>query len=453
MREAFSNLLVTIVDFAWGLPLVILLIGGGAYLILLSRFRPLVGFIHAFKLAFGFYHHKDEDKAEGQISHFQALCNALAATIGLGNIAGVAVAITQGGPGAVFWMWMAGLIGMNTKFFECTLSLMYRGHDYRGEVQGGPMYVIANALPGLKPLAYFFAICGLLGTLAMFQVNQISSFTAEQYGWSPWTIGIVSAIMVGYVFKGGLTRLATMTSALVPLMCVLYVVCCAIVLFNQMDKVGAVFVAIFTAAFTGEAAWGGAAGLGVMQILKIGVKRAAFSNEAGIGTAPMAHGNAKTPEPVSEGLVAMLGPFFDTILVCTMTALVILTSVDPSTVQGQSGIILTLKAFENVLGDWGVYALGVSILLFGFSTMLGMANYNQKCWNFLFKGRFGLGENTFIIVFCLALVVGAVSAMDDIINLLDIGYAFMAIPNMIATLILAPRVVKAFNEYKEKFNI
>lgn len=439
-----SNFLAALVDFVWGTPLVILLIGGGSYLLFVSRFLPLKGFLKAFQLICS----KPDKNAPGQISHFQALCNALAATVGLGNIAGVAVAISQGGAGAIFWMWVAALIGMNTKFFECTLSVMYRGKDHNGEVQGGPMYVIENALPkSFRFLAFFFAICGLIGTMALFQVNQLAAYVHEEYSVAPLVVGVLSALFVGYILIGGIKRLARVTSYLVPLMCLFYILCGVVILFLNAEKIPGLFTLIFKEAFTGQAVVGGAMGLGVLEVLKIGVKRAAFSNEAGVGTAPMAHGNAQTSEPVSEGLVAMLGPFFDTIIVCTITALVILSSLPQEALSESSGVLLTTSAFEASLPGFGKHFLGFAILLFSVTTMIGMANYNNKCWNYLFKGRKGFGEKTFIFVFCMTLVIGAIGAQDDVVNLLDSGYALMAFPNMIATLWLAGRVRKEAKSY------
>ena len=444
----FSEILSVIVDYTWGLPLVLLLMGGGAYLLFVSRFLPLLGFKHALALVLGKYKHKDENKAEGQISHFQGLTNALAATIGLGNIAGVAVAISQGGPGAIFWMWVAALIGMNTKFFECSLAVMFRGQNYLGEVHGGPMFVIEKALPkAFRPLAVMFAVCGLVGTMALFQTNQLSAYMLDQYETPKLATGLVSAVFVAVVLLGGIKRISTVTSKLVPLMCILYVFCCLAIIFINFGKVPGVFASIFTEAFTGRSAFGAAAGIGVIQILKIGVKRAGFSNEAGIGTAPMAHSNVKTNEPISEGFVAMLGPFMDTIIVCTMTALAILTSLDYRELGDMTGIVMTTKAFEVSLPGIGTHLLGLAILLFSFSTMIGMANYNEKCWNYVFKGKFIFNRYVFIFWFCLTLVYGAISAPTDVINILDIGYGFMAIPNMFATIYLAKKVKKRLQDY------
>ncbi len=453
MPETISWFLSETVAIVWGTPLVLLLMLGGLGLFIFSGFMPLRGFVHAIRLVCGKFS-QQEERAEGQISHFQALATALAATIGLGNIAGVAVAITQGGPGAVFWMWMAALVGMNTKFFECTLALMYRGHDYKGEVQGGPMYVIASAMPAwFKPAAVFFAMCGMIGTTELFNVNQLTSFLDTQYGADRLTVGILSALFVGFVIKGGIKRMGVISSVLVPSMCVLYVIGSMVVIFMNLEKVPALFALIFRDAFTGEAMFGGTLGYAFVQVMNVGVKRAAFSNEAGIGTAPMAHSNAKTNEPVSEGLVAMLGPFLDTIVVCTMTALVILISLPFDSYQGIEGITLTVDAFEVNWPGFGKHFLGVVIFLFSVTTMIGMANYNEKCWNYLFRGRWGLGKNSFTLFFCTTLIIGAVIQLEDVINIMDIGFGLMAYPNMIATLWLAPKVKAAMVDYFKRYKI
>lgn len=446
-----SEWLDIIVGYAWGMPLVILLMGGGLYLVIVSRFLPLAGFKRAILITAGKYHHKGDDDAPGQISHFQALTNAVAGTVGLGNIGGVAFALTQGGPGAIFWMWIAALIGMNTKFFECTLSVMYRGKDYTGEVQGGPMYVIQNALPkAFMPLAYMFALCGMIGTMPLYNAGELANYASAEFGVDNWIVGLVGAVLVIVVFAGGVRSLAKVTSKLVPIMCLFYIILALVIIFFNWDKVPAVFQAIVSEALSGRAMFGGAAGLTFAHIMKIGIKRAAFSNEAGTGTAPMAHSNVKTSEPISEGLVAMLGPFIDTIVVCTLTALVILTTLDINQFVGReevTGILLTKQAFMINFPIYGKYFLGIAVLLFSVSSMLGFANYVQKCWNFLFKGRKGFGNNTFIAIYALGVMLGAVSSAVDIINLLDIMFAAMVLPNMITTIILAPKVKQALRDY------
>ena len=416
---------------------------------------PLRGFAHAFALILGKRTKASETEGEGQINHRQGLTNALASTIGLGNIAGVAVAITQGGPGAVFWMWVAGLIGMNTKFFECTLSLMYRGKDYRQQIQGGPMYVVEQALgKHWQPVAYLFAGFGLIGTTSVFNSNQLATYLNDQFSLDPLFVGVIAATVVVITFLGGVKRLAKVTQALVPSMCVLYLFACGYILLQHFEQIPGVFVAIFQHAWTGEAAWGGVVGMTVGEILQVGVRRAAFSNEAGMGTAPMAHGNVKTAEPASEGLVAMLGPFFDTVIVCTLTALVILVNLGDANELGEtSGILLTLRAFEASMPYVGSFLLGAAVFLFSLTSILGLGNYNQKCWNFLFKGRRGLGRRAGIIYFGSTVIFGAVLSMDNVVNIIDISTALMVIPNMFITLYLAGRVKAELDRYLQKINL
>ncbi len=450
-------------DLAWGMPLVVLLIGGGLVLMGFSRGLPFTGFLHAVRLTLGRYHHPGDEQDAGQISHFKALCNALAATVGLGNIAGVAVAITQGGPGAVLWMWVAALIGMNTKFYECTLAVRYRGRDHTGQVQGGPMYVIDQALPRVfKPLAVFFALCGMIGTTALYTANQTVSFfhdswfgltedTVYLWGEVPrdrLILGVVCAALVTYVLLGGIRRLAAWTSAMVPTMCLFYVCAALTIILLHAEAIPGALGSIFIEAFSPRAVIGGAEGT-FISVLITGVKRAAFSNEAGVGTAPMAHSNAKTTEPISEGLVAMLGPMIDTLIVCTMTALVILVSTTPGDYEGRKGVVLTHYAFTQTFGTWGTYGLAIAVALFGFSTMIGMANYNTKCWNYLVRNRLGgFSRWLFLAWFALTLIVGAAAPHDEMIKLVDTAYGLMAFPTMISTLILAPRVTRALRKYQ-----
>lgn len=448
MNLHLHSLSVFLTDLAWGWPLVGLLIGGGIYLFFVSKGLPLSGFVHAIKLISGKVHHAGDDKAAGRLSHFKALMNAIAATVGLGNIGGVAAAISTGGPGAVFWMWIAAFLGMNTKFFECTLSVMYRGKDHRGVELGGPMYVIESALPKKYHwLAYLFAAFGLLGCLAMYNVNQLTDYLHNQYTWPREAIGLGAALVIGYILLGGLQRIANFTSAVVPTMCIVYVVSCLIILLKNYEMIAPTLWGIVEGAFTFGAIQGGAIGLAFREILIIGVKRAAFSNEAGIGTAPMAHGDAKTSEPISEGLVAMLGPFIDTLVICTMTALVILISFPEKSYDQTEGVLLTLSAFQKNLPIWGGTILGLSIILFSLTTMVGMANYNKKCWDFLFKGRWGLNRVAFVIFFTSTLFVGALFPLETVLNFLDAGLGFMAFPNMLVTLMLSPGVITELKKY------
>jgi alanine or glycine:cation symporter, AGCS family len=447
-----TELLQTVVDFIWGLPLLGFIFAANLILVFHSRFLPLKGLIHAVSLI---TEKKDESaEAEGQISHFQALCNAIAATVGLGNISGVAIAIATGGPGALFWMWVAALFGMNTKFFEVTVALLYRGRDYKGEVQGGAMYVIEKALPrSFKPLAWMFAICGFFGTFTLFQINQLAMYGETYYALNKLMVGVVFSLITGLVLLGGLKGISRFCEVVVPIMSVLYFLVVAGILLLNIDKAPQVFGSIFREALNPSSAFGGILGYGFLHILTTGTKRATFSNESGIGTAPMAHSNSRTSEPVSEGYVAMLGPFIDTIIVCSLTAFAILVTFPAGAPEGVSGIQLTTLAFTEHMGHWGQHFLAVSIMMFALSTMIGVANYNLKCWDYIFKGRWIFRDKAFILVFCSSLLVGAVIPMDNVVNFMDIAFALMTIPNIIATVYLAKKVKTELDKYNAKKNL
>ena len=445
MINSLDHILSVAVDYAWGTPLLILLVGGGFLLTLYSRLLPFVGVRHAFEILRGKY---DREGDPGDISHFQALSTHLAATVGLGNIGGVAIAITQGGPGAVFWMWVSALVGMATKFFTCTLAVMYRGEDSLGRVQGGPMYYIEIGLgKRFKFLAVFFSICGMIGCLAMFQANQVAEILAESYAIEPWQTGLGAAFLVGIVVLGGVRRIAQVASRLVPTMCGIYLLISVVVVISHYSLIPQILAQIFHDAFTGTAAVGGAAGISFMTVVQTGIKRAAFSNEAGTGTAPMAHGAAKTTEPVREGLVAMIGPFIDTIVVCSLTAFVILSTGNWK-VRGIQGVSLTSQAFEATLGDRGKLILVVVVLLFGISTMFGYSYYGKKCFIYLFGVEYARIYDVFYLIM---LFVGATWNANMVINLVDTAFALMALPNMIAALVLAPRVMTAARDYLARY--
>ncbi len=442
MIEAIDRALAYAVGVAWGFPLVILLLGGGLYLTIRSRFLPFFWARHAFDILRGRYDRADDP---GQITHFQALSTALSSTIGLGNIGGVAIAITQGGPGAVFWMWMAALVGMATKFFTCTLAVLYRGKDSLGDVQGGPMYYIEAGLGRrFRVLAILFSIFGLIGCLSIFQTNQVAGILDETYAVPKWLTGVVFMTLTALVIVGGITRIGKVASRLVPTMCVLYLLGSAVVVVTNIELVPAVFGQIFHDAFTGTAAAGGAAGIAWSTVITTGIKRAVFSNEAGLGTAPMAHGAAKTREPVREGLVAMVGPFIDTICVCSVTAFVILSTGMWRDTSGVEGVTLTVRAFESALGAPGRLLLVTAAMLFGFSTMIGYSYYGRKCFAYLFGAERAKIYDAFYLGM---LFLGAIWTVGAVINLIDTAYALMAVPNMIATLYLAPKVMVATREY------
>ncbi len=455
MYDKINEFVSDFTSFVWGLPLLLLLIGGGTYLLILSKFLPFRYLGHAIQILRGKYDNKDD---EGEITHFQALTTALSSTIGMGNIAGVAVAISIGGPGAVFWMWISAIVGMSTKFFTSSLAVMFRGKDSAGNIQGGPMYFIIEGLgKHWKPLAVFFSVCGLLGALPVFNVNQLtqaindiilipSGVKVDFY--TNLYIGVALVLITSVVILGGLNRISKVASKLVPAMVLLYFVLILIILFANVQVVPQYFKLILTDAFAAnyhpkeDTFLGGV--LGALIIL--GIKRGAFSNEAGIGTAPLAHGAAKTNEPIREGLVAMLGPAIDTIIICTLTALAILvTGVWKST--DANGVSLTANAFSSVMPVYGKYLLLICIVVFSVSSLFSYSYYGTKCLSFLLGDKNKHYYNYFYI---LSIVLGATTSLALMINLIDGIFALMAIPTMIATLLLAPKVVKEAKRYFKK---
>ncbi|WP_199915403.1 alanine/glycine:cation symporter family protein [Aquimarina spinulae] len=447
MFKIIEDFIADFSSWVWDWPLLVLLIGGGIFFLIYSRFTPFFYFKHAIDVLRGKY---DNEHAPGQLSHFQALSSAIAATVGMGNISGVAVAIVAGGPGAVFWMWISALIGMATKFYTCSLAVMYRSEDDKRALLSGPMYVITNGLgTQWKPLAILFALAGLVGTLPAFTANQLTQTLVDVLDWDDgykWYIGIVLAGFASLVIMGGIKRIGVVASRLVPFMVVLYFITVITILVLQIEKIPDMFMLIFSDAFSGKAAAGGALG----YLIKTGVKRAAFSNEAGIGTAPMMHGTAKTNEPIREGLVAMIGPAIDTLLVCTLTALAILSTGVWQNSNG-NGISLTLEAFNSVLP----YGLGdivvvIMVLVFGLSTLFSYSHYGTTCLSFLTKPKYGKYYNYLYIV---SIIIAAVVKIEFAINLIDSAFAIMAIPTVISGLLLAPRVNARAKIYFEKYKV
>lgn len=435
-------------SWVWGIPLLILLIGGGLFLFIYSGLVPFRYLGHAVNILRGKY---DKHNSPGDLSHYEALSSAIAATVGMGNISGVAIAIASGGPGAIFWMWVSAFVGMATKFFTCSLSIMYRGKDNEGNATGGPMYVITEGLgKKWKPLAIFFSIAGLVGTLPAFQANQLTQTLIDVFHvnennefTAKLLLGITIAIITSLVIFGGIQRIGKVAGKLVPIMVVIYLITVLTILVLKVNFIPEIFSLIFTDAFSGKAVLGGALG----SLIITGVKRAAFSNEAGIGTAPMMHGTAKTKEPIREGLVAMLGPAIDTLLVCTLTALAILASGIWKNFDG-NGISLTLTSFDAVLPyGLGSIILTICVLIFAFSTLFTYSFYGYSCLRFLTNSKIGSYYNYFYIA---TIVVASIVKLDFVINLIDSGYALMAIPTVISTLILAPKVKKAAGIYFQK---
>ena len=448
-----DKLISEISSFVWGYPLLIILIGGGLYLLLISKFIPFKYFLHSIDIVRGKF---DDKTSDGEISHFQALTTALSATVGMGNIAGVAVAISIGGPGAIFWMWISGIIGMSTKFFTSSLAVMYRGVDSAGNMQGGPMYFIVNGLGNRwKPLAVFFSFCGMVGALPVFNVNQLTQAINDIVlipngvaitSMSNVIIGLSLIIITSIVILGGLKRISIVASKLVPFMVGVYMLTVFVIILINVDKLPYYINLIFYDAFhadyySGDSAFGGV--LGALIIL--GIRRGAFSNEAGIGMAPMAHGAAKTNNPIKEGFVAMLGPAIDTLIVCTMTAMAILVTDVWKT--DANGVSLTALAFESSFPIFGNYILLVCVLIFSVSSLFSYSYYGTKCLSFLMGDE---NKKKYNYIYIISIMVGATTSLSMMINLIDTFFALMAIPTMIATLLLAPKVVTKLKEYEIK---
>jgi AGCS family alanine or glycine:cation symporter len=438
----FEQFWASIVNLLWGLPLVVFILAVGIYFSTISRLLPLRGFFHAFAVLSGKYDKKD---APGEISHFQALTVALSGTIGMGNIAGVAIAISMGGAGAIFWMWVAGLFGMIIKFFTCTLACLYRKQDENGIEQGGPMYFIECGLgKKFKPLAILFAMAGLIGCIPMFQVNQLAGLLKSELSIAPIYTGLGALIFIGIIIIGGIKRVGTATAAIVPFMFIAYLISSLIIIFLNFEVVPSIIVDIFYSAFGKEAVVGGATGLIFKEVLVTGIKRAIFSNEAGVGTEVMAHGAAKTKEPVREGLVAMLGPFIDTHIVCTCTALVILSSgINPM----DSGVLMTAASFNQSLPGIGNLIVYFVFTLFAVSTMITYSYYSLKCARYLFGNKIG---QHFVYVYLAIIPLSAIWTQGTIINIIDSMFALMIFPTLIATLLLSKKVLAEMQRYFDK---
>lgn len=436
-----------------------LLIFGGLFFFIYSRFTPYRFFRHAIDILRGKYNNPNDP---GQINAYEALSTALASTVGMGNIAGVAVAIKIGGPGALFWMWVTAFVGMSTNFFTSSLAVMYRGRDSAGELQGGPMYVIREGLGKFwHPLAYLFAICAMVGCLPIFQANQLTqilrdvglngaysddSFSIAGFtiNTSKFVIGIVLMCSTAVVILGGIQRIGKLAGKMVPLMIVLYFVSVILVLLTHIEKVPGYFAMIFTDAFAavhfhGDPALGGVVG----GLILTGVRRASFSNEAGIGTAPMALGASKSQEPIREGLVSMLSPAIDTLLVCTLTALAILVT-DVWKTSVANGVTLTTMAFENTLGQPGKWILLTCAFFFAITSLFSYSYYGSKAFSFVVGVKGGKYYDYFYL---LTIILGAILTMQDVMNLIDIAFALMTLPTMLSAFILAPKVKREAKRY------
>jgi AGCS family alanine or glycine:cation symporter len=440
--EAISAAVTWLDDLLWGVPMLVLLLGVGLYLTVGLSFRT----IRELPLAFWMLWRGRVASGKGEITPFNALMTALAATIGTGNIAGVATAIFIGGPGAVFWMWMTALVGMATKFAEAVLAVRYREVDERGKYVGGPMYYIKNGMGArwawLGACFALFAGFAGFGIGNMVQANSVADALEAAFGMPFWVTGVILAILVGLVLVGGIHRIGAVAGALVPFMAISYIIAGTIVLILNAEAIPGAFGLIFTHAFTPIAATGGFAGAVVWAAIRFGVARGVFSNEAGLGSAPIAHAAAECKGPVSQGIVAMLGTFIDTILVCSFTALVILST--GAWTSGHNGAELTSFAFESALPGIGSTITSLALAIFAFTTLVGWSYYSERAWQYLLGVK---AITPFRVVWSLAPIVGATVKLSFIWLLADVLNAMMAIPNLIALAVLSPVVFAAAREF------
>ena len=435
------ELLKALDAFVWGPPLLILLVGTGIYLTIRLGLLQVVRLPKAFQLIF------TKDKGHGDVSSFAALCTALAATVGTGNIIGVATAIKVGGPGALFWMWMAAFFGMATKYAEGLLAIKYRTKDANGAVAGGPMhYILLGMGEKWRPLAIFFALAGvlvaLLGIGTFTQVNSITESIQNTAQINPAITALVLSVFVGIAVFGGLKSISKVSTAVVPFMAIVYILGTLTVILFNIEKIPATLVLIFTSAFSPVAAVGGFAGASIRMAIQNGVARGVFSNESGLGSAPIAAAAAKTNEPVEQGLISMTGTFIDTLIICTLTGLTILVT---GVWSGDlNGVALTQSAFSAIFSNFGSVLLTIFLVLFAFTTILGWNYYGERCFEFLFGVRFIW---LYRVIFVFMVLLGGFIELDMVWIIADIVNALMALPNLIALLVLSPVVVAETKKY------
>ncbi|CAK1608176.1 alanine/glycine:cation symporter family protein [Streptococcus oralis] len=435
------ELLKALDAFVWGPPLLILLVGTGIYLTIRLGLLQVARLPKAFQLIF------TKDKGHGDVSSFAALCTALAATVGTGNIIGVATAIKVGGPGALFWMWMAAFFGMATKYAEGLLAIKYRSKDANGAVAGGPMhYILLGMGEKWRPLAIFFALAGvlvaLLGIGTFTQVNSITESIQNTAQIDPAITALVLSVFVAIAVFGGLKSISKVSTAVVPFMAIVYILGTLTVILFNIEKIPATLALIFTSAFSPAAAVGGFAGASIRMAIQNGVARGVFSNESGLGSAPIAAAAAKTNEPVEQGLISMTGTFIDTLIICTLTGLTILVTGAWS--GDLNGVALTQSAFSTVFSHFGSVLLTIFLVLFAFTTILGWNYYGERCFEFLFGVRFIW---LYRVVFVFMVLLGGFIELDMVWIIADIVNALMALPNLIALLVLSPVVVAETKKY------
>ncbi len=447
--EALESIIAAINGVVWGPLMLVLILGVGLFLSIGLKLLPILKLGTGFKLMWSGRTTESGDEKEGEIPPFQALMTAMSATVGTGNIAGVATAIFLGGPGALFWMWITALIGMATKYSEAVLAVRYRETDENGQHVGGPMYYIKNGLgkkwTWLGVLFAIFGACAGFGIGNTVQSNSVADVLQTNFSIPTWVSGLIMAALVGAVLIGGIKRIGHVAGALVPFMAISYLVAGLIVLAINSSMLPQALDLIFTHAFSPIAAQGGFAGAAVWAALRFGVARGVFSNEAGLGSAPIAHAAAQTHSPVRQGLVAMLGTFLDTLVICTITGLVIVSS--GAWTGGESGAALTSQAFATALPSFGNYLVAIALAIFAFTTIIGWSFYGERCVEFLFGTK---AVAPYRVAWIIAIPLGATLSLDFVWLVADTLNAMMAIPNLIALALLSPVVFKLTREYFEK---
>lgn len=448
--DSITSILSSINGFVWGPVTILLLVGTGFYLTVGLRLMPIRRLGTGFALL---WQGRQEGKNEGDISPFNALMTAMSATVGTGNIVGVAGAIAIGGPGAVFWMWITALVGMATKYSEAVLAVKYREVDERGKHQGGPMYYIKNGLgKNWAWLAFLFALFGALAAFGIgngVQSNAVATNLFDDFGVPKWITGITLSVLIALVIIGGVHRIGAFAGKIVPIMALFYVGGAMLIIFSNVTEVPTAIAMIFKAAFTGSAAVGGFVGATIMIAIQTGIARGLFSNEAGMGTAPIAHAAAKTNDPVKQGTIGMLGTFLDTIVICTMTALVIIimngwTQIDAETGKLMSKAAITSYSFAQGLAGYGQYIVTLGMIFFTFTTIIGWSFYGERCAEYLF----GIKVIVFYRILWVAVVfIGTTLELDVVWIIAEILNGLMAIPNLIALLLLSPVVFKLTRDH------
>ncbi|MCG7198752.1 sodium:alanine symporter family protein [Marinobacter pelagius] len=447
--DIVSSVLGDINAIVWGWPMLILILGVGFFMSLGLKLMPILRIGTGFKLLAGGVKTGKDEEQTGEVSPFQALMTAMAATVGTGNIAGVATAVFLGGPGALFWMWVTALVGMATKYSEAVLAVRFREVDEEGNHVGGPMYYLRNGLG--RRWAWLGSAFAIFGAVAGFgigntvQSNSIAQVIETNFGVPELVTGLVAMVLVGAVLMGGIRRIGSVAGKLVPFMAVAYILAGLVVLAINADQIGPAMALILESAFSGHAAQGGFAGAAVWAAIRFGVARGVFSNEAGLGSAPIAHAAARTRDPVRQGLIAMLGTLLDTLVVCSVTGLVIVTSGIWD--SGESGAALTSAAFGLALPGVGNYLVAIALALFAFSTILGWSFYGEKCVEFLFGTR---AIKPFRVLWILAVPLGAVLSLDFVWLVADTLNALMALPNLIAIVALSPVVFRLTRDYFDR---